>query len=64
MSDNLIVKTNYRTLRAIYNTKTRLNKELLEWGGGENLYVTSQNSDVWSIQIPKQYRSAFQVGLF
>ena len=33
MSDNLIVKTHYRTLRAMYDTKTRSYEELLDLSG-------------------------------
>ena len=46
MSDNLIVKTHYRTLRAIYDTQTRSYEELLifKWEK-ENPYAKSSNSD-------------------
>ena len=42
MSDNLIVKTHYRTLRAIYHTPTRSYEELLDLSGKKKIHT--QNS--------------------
>ena len=45
MSANLIVKAHYRTLRAMYDTKTRSYEELLDLSGKKNPYTKSPNSD-------------------
>ena len=37
--DNLIVKTHYRTLRAIYDTKTRSYEELLHLSGKKKIHA-------------------------
>ena len=39
MSDNLIVKTHYRTLRAIYDTQTRSYEELLDLSGKKKIHT-------------------------
>ena len=39
MSDNLIVKTHYGTLRAIYDTHTRSYEELLHLGGKKKIHT-------------------------
>ena len=39
MSDNLIVKTHYRTLRAIYDTQTRSYEELLHLSGKKKIHT-------------------------
>ena len=38
-SDNLIVKTHYRTLRAIYDTQTRSYEELLHLSGKKKIHT-------------------------
>ena len=39
MSDNLIVKTHYRILRAVYDTQTRSYEELLDLSGKKKIHT-------------------------
>ena len=39
MSDNLIVKTHYKTLRAIYDTQTRSYEEILHLSGKKKIHT-------------------------
>ena len=58
MSDNLIMKTHYRTLRAIYDTKTQLYEELLDLGGKKKTH--KQNL---GILISEVYKSLNNISL-
>ena len=51
MSDNLIVKTNYRTLRAIYDTQTRSYEELLHLSEKKKIYT--QNLQILMVEVYK-----------
>ena len=51
MSDNLIVKTHYRTLRAIYDTQTRSYEELLDLSGKKKIHT--QNLQILIVEIFK-----------
>ena len=51
MSDNLIVKTHYRTLRAIYDTETRSYVEILQKTGKKKLHT--QNLQILMVQVYK-----------
>ena len=44
INDNRIVKTNYRTLRAIYDTQTRSYEEGLGLSGKKNPYLKFPDS--------------------
>ena len=62
MSDNLIVKTHYRTLRAIYNKQTRSNEELLHLSGKNTIHT--QNLQILMVEVCKRLKSALHMGLF
>ena len=65
MSDNLIAKTHYRTLRAIYDTQTRSYEELLHLSGKKKIHT--QNLQILMVEVyemPQQHKSAFHIGLF
>ena len=51
MSDNLIVKTHYRTLRAIYDTQTRSYEELLHLNGKKKIHT--QNLQILMVEVYK-----------
>ena len=51
MSDNRIVKTHYRTLRAIYDTQTRSYEELLHLSGKKKIHT--QNLQILMIEVYK-----------
>ena len=51
MSDNLIVKTRYRTLRTIYDTQTRSYEELLYLSGKKK--IRTQNLQILMIEVYK-----------
>ena len=51
MSDNLIVNTHYRTLRAIYDTQTRLYEELLHLS--EKKKIHTQNLQILMVEVYK-----------
>ena len=51
MSDNLVVKTHYRTLRAIYDTGTRLYEEHLDLSGKKKIYT--QNLQILMVEVYK-----------
>ena len=51
MSDNLIVNTHYRTLRAIYDTQTRLYEELLNLR--EKKKIHTQNLQILMVEVYK-----------
>ena len=51
MSDNLIVNTHYRTLRAIYDTQTRLYEELLNLS--EKKKIHTQNLQILMVEVYK-----------
>ena len=51
MSDNLIVKTHYRTLRAIYDTQTRSYEELLHLSGKKKIHT--QNLQIVKAEVYK-----------
>ena len=51
ISDNLIVKTHYRTLRAIYDTQTRSYEELLHLSGKEKVHT--QNLQILMFEVYK-----------
>ena len=51
MSDNLIVKTHYRTLRAIYDTQTRSYEELLHLSGKKKIHT--QNLQILMVEVYK-----------
>ena len=58
MSDNLIMKTHYRTLRAIYDTKTQLYEELLDLGGKKKTHTQNLG-----ILISEVYKSLNNISL-
>ena len=45
MSDNSTAKAHYRALRAMYDTQTRLYRELLHLSGKRRIYAQKNNSD-------------------
>ena len=51
MSDNLIAKSNYRTLRAIYYTQTRSYEELLHLSGKKKIHT--QNLQILMVEVYK-----------
>ena len=51
MSDNLIVKTQYRTLRAIYDTQTQPYEELLHLSGKKKIHT--QNLQILMVEVNK-----------
>ena len=51
MSDNLIVKTHYRTLRAIYDTQTGSYEELLHLSGKKKTHT--QNLQILTVEVYK-----------
>ena len=51
MSDNLILKTHYRTLRAIYDTQTRSCEELLHLSGKKEIHT--QNLQIQVVEVYK-----------
>ena len=51
MSDNLIVKTHYRTLRAIYDTQTRSYEELLYLSVKKKIH--KQNIQILMVEVYK-----------
>ena len=51
MSDTLIVKTHYRTLRAIYDTQTRSYEELLHLSGKKKIHT--QNLQILMVEVYK-----------
>ena len=51
MSDNLIVKTHYTTLRAIYDMQTRSHEELLHLSGKKKIH--KQNLQVLMVEAYK-----------
>ena len=51
MSDNLIVKTHYRTLRAIYDTQIRSHEELLHLSGKKKIHT--QNLQILMVEVYK-----------
>ena len=51
MSDNLIVKTHYRTLRAIHDTQTPSYIELLHLSGKKKIYT--QNLQILMVEVYK-----------
>ena len=51
MSDNLIVKAHYRTLRAMYDTKTRSYEELLDLS--EKKKIHTQNLQILMVEVDK-----------
>ena len=51
MSNNLIVKTHYRTLRAIYDTQTRSYEELLHLSGKKKIHT--QNLQILMVEVYK-----------
>ena len=51
MSDNLIVKTHYRTLRAIYDTQTRSYEDLLQLSGEKKIHM--QNLQILMVEVYK-----------
>ena len=51
MSDNLIVKTLYKTLRAIYDTQSRSYEELLHLNGKKKTYT--KNLQILMVEIYK-----------
>ena len=51
ISDNLIVKTHYRTLRAIYDSQTRSYEELLHLSGKKKIHT--QNLQILMVEIYK-----------
>ena len=51
MSDNLIVKTHFRTLRAIYDTQTRSYEELLHLSGKKKIHM--QNLQILVVEVYK-----------
>ena len=51
MSDNLIGKTHYRTLRAIYDTQTRSYEELLHLS--EKTKIHTQNLQILMAEVYK-----------
>ena len=51
MSDNRIVKAHYRTLWAIYGTKTRSCEELLDLSGKKKIYT--QNFHILIVEVYK-----------
>ena len=55
MSDNLIVKTHYRTLRAIYHTQTRSYEELLHLSGKKKIHT--QNLQILMVEVYKYFNN-------
>ena len=55
MSDNLNVKTHYRTLRSIYDTQTRLNEELLDLSGKKKIH--KQNLLILTAEVCKCFNN-------
>ena len=55
MSGNLIVKTHYRTLRAIYDAQTQSYEELLELSGKKKIH--SQNLQILMVEVYKYLNS-------
>ena len=51
MSDNVIMKTHYRTLRATYNTQTRSYEELLDLSGNKKIHT--QNLQILMVEVYK-----------
>ena len=51
MSDNLIAKTHYRTLRAIHDTRTRSYEELLHLSGKKKIHT--QNLQILTVEVYK-----------
>ena len=51
MSDNLIVKTHYRTLRGIYDIQTRSSEELLHLSGKKKIHT--QNLQILMVEVCK-----------
>ena len=51
ISDNRIVKTHYRTLRAIYDTQRRSYEELLHLSGKEKIHT--QNLQILMVEVYK-----------
>ena len=51
ISDNLIVKTHYRTLRAMYDTQTRSHNELLDLSGKKKIHA--QNLQILMVEVYK-----------
>ena len=51
MSDNRIVKTHYKTLRAIYLTKTRSYEEVLHLSGRKKIHT--QNLQILMVELYK-----------
>ena len=51
MNDNLIVKSHYRTLRAIYDTQTRSYQELLHLSGKKKIHT--QNIQILMVEVYK-----------
>ena len=51
ISDILIVKTHYRTLRAIYDTQTRSYEELLHLSGKKKIHT--QNLQILMVEVYK-----------
>ena len=51
MSDNLIVKTHYRTLTAIYDTQTRSYEALLHLSGKKKIHT--QNLQILMVEVYK-----------
>ena len=65
MSDNVIVKTHYRTLRAIYDTQTRSYEELLDLSGEKRIHT--QNLQILIVEGYKclsNISPPFHMGLF
>ena len=55
MGDNLIVKTHYRTLRAIYDTQTRSYEELLHSSGKKKIHT--QNLQILMFEVYKCFNN-------
>ena len=55
MSDSLIVKTHYKTLRAIYDTQTRSYEELLHLSGKKKIHT--QNLRILMVEVYKCFNS-------
>ena len=49
MSDNLVVKTYYRTLKAVYDTQTRSYEELLQLS--EEKKIHTQNLQILMVEV-------------
>ena len=60
--DNLIVKTDYRTFKAIYDTNTRSYEELLHLSGEKKIHT--QNLQILMAEVSKCLNNAFHMGLF